>query len=214
MTNHWVDLKNADVIMMNGSNAAENHPASMTWIHKAMDERGAKLLVVDPRFTRSASQADLYVRIRSGTDIPFFGGLMKYIMELKTHFKTILPDDFVSGSIYYGTMDMTYFSVIPAALKERGLKIAVVFLHESLRFEAWLAGYNKQVQARYWKLIKHSGWGKYRLVASTQGADSIIEYILADPPDFSDLDLLTRRIESGTLEFIGDVERFLAEHER
>jgi len=87
MTNHWVDLKNADVIMMNGSNAAENHPASMTWIHKAMDERGAKLLVVDPRFTRSASQADLYVRIRSGTDIPFYGGLMKYIMENKLYHK-------------------------------------------------------------------------------------------------------------------------------
>jgi len=87
MTNHWVDLKNADVIMMNGSNAAENHPASMTWIHKAMDERGAKLIVVDPRFTRSASQADLYVRIRSGTDIPFFGGLMKYIMENELYHK-------------------------------------------------------------------------------------------------------------------------------
>ena len=87
MTNHWVDLKNADVIMINGSNAAENHPASMTWIHKAMDERGAKLIVVDPRFTRSASQADLYVRIRSGTDIPFFGGLMKYIMENELYHK-------------------------------------------------------------------------------------------------------------------------------
>jgi formate dehydrogenase major subunit len=81
MTNHWVDLKNADVIMINGSNAAENHPASMTWIHKAMDDRGAKLIVVDPRFTRSASQADLYAPIRSGTDIAFYGGLMSYIMD-------------------------------------------------------------------------------------------------------------------------------------
>ncbi len=87
MTNHWIDLKNADVIMMNGSNAAENHPASMTWIQKARDERGAKLIVVDPRFTRSASQADLYVRIRSGTDIAFFGGLMKYIMDNELYHK-------------------------------------------------------------------------------------------------------------------------------
>ena len=53
MTNHWIDLKNSDVLMINGSNAAENHPASMTWINKARDERGAKLIVVDPRFTRS-----------------------------------------------------------------------------------------------------------------------------------------------------------------
>ncbi|MFH1021064.1 MAG: molybdopterin-dependent oxidoreductase, partial [Pseudomonadota bacterium] len=87
MTNHWVDLKNADIIMLDGSNAAENHPASMIWINKARDERGAKVIVVDPRFTRSASQADLYVPIRSGTDIPFFGGLMKYIMDKKLYHK-------------------------------------------------------------------------------------------------------------------------------
>ena len=64
MTNHWVDIKNADVIMMNGSNAAENHPASMIWIHKAREDRKAKLIVVDPRFSRSAAKADLYVPIR------------------------------------------------------------------------------------------------------------------------------------------------------
>ena len=87
MTNHWVDLKNADVILIDGSNAAENHPAAMTWINKAKDERGAKLIVVDPRFTRSASQADLYVPIRSGTDIAFFGGMMKYIIDKDLYHK-------------------------------------------------------------------------------------------------------------------------------
>jgi formate dehydrogenase major subunit len=81
MTNHWVDIKNADVIMINGSNAAENHPASMTWINKARDDRKAKLIVVDPRVTRSAAKADLYAPIRSGTDIAFYGGMMKYIID-------------------------------------------------------------------------------------------------------------------------------------
>jgi len=81
MTNHWVDLKNADYILVCGSNCAENHPASMAWIHKAMDERGAKLIVVDPRFTRTASQADVYAPIRSGTDIAFYGGMIKYILD-------------------------------------------------------------------------------------------------------------------------------------
>lgn len=81
MTNHWIDLKNSDVFMMNGSNAAENHPASMTWINKARDDRGAKLIVVDPRFTRSAAKADIYAPIRSGTDIAFYGGLMNYIAQ-------------------------------------------------------------------------------------------------------------------------------------
>ena len=81
MTNHWVDLKNADVTMINGSNAAENHPAAMMWINKGRKERKAKLLVVDPRFTRTAAKADVYVPLRSGTDIAFYGGLIKYAID-------------------------------------------------------------------------------------------------------------------------------------
>jgi formate dehydrogenase major subunit len=87
MTNHWVDLKNADYILIIGSNCAENHPASMTWIHKAQNERGAKLIVVDPRFTRSASQADIFAQIRPGTDIAFFGGMIKYILDNELYHK-------------------------------------------------------------------------------------------------------------------------------
>jgi formate dehydrogenase-N alpha subunit len=87
MTNHWVDIKNADRILVIGSNAAENHPASMLWVHKAMDERGAKLIVVDPRFTRTASRADIYAPIRSGTDIAFFGGMINYIFDNELYHK-------------------------------------------------------------------------------------------------------------------------------
>lgn len=87
MTNHWVDLKNADVILVMGGNPAENHPVSMRWILKAKEERGAKLIVVDPRFTRTASKADLYVPIRPGTDIAFLGGLIKYIIDNGLYFK-------------------------------------------------------------------------------------------------------------------------------
>lgn len=63
-----------------GSNSAENHPVSSRWIHKAHDN-GAKWIVVDPRYTRTAEQADIYCPIRSGTDIAFFGGLYNYIIE-------------------------------------------------------------------------------------------------------------------------------------
>lgn len=87
MTNHWVDLKNADVIIVMGGNPAENHPISMKWILKAKKERGAKLLVIDPKFTRTASKADLYVPIRPGTDIAFLGGLIKYIIDNELYFK-------------------------------------------------------------------------------------------------------------------------------
>ena len=72
MTNHWIDLRNSDVILVMGANPASNHPISMKWITRAK-ERGAKLICVDPRFTQTAAVADLYAPIRSGTDIAFLG---------------------------------------------------------------------------------------------------------------------------------------------
>ncbi len=80
MTNHWTDIQNADVILISGSNAAENHPISFRWVTKAM-ERGATLLSVDPRFTRTSAKAHVYAPIRSGTDIAFLGGLINYIIQ-------------------------------------------------------------------------------------------------------------------------------------
>ena len=80
MTNHWNDLANSDCVMIIGCNPAENHPVSFKWITKAMDQ-GAKLIVVDPRFTRSAAKADQYVRLRPGTDIALMGGLINYVLE-------------------------------------------------------------------------------------------------------------------------------------
>jgi len=80
MTNHWVDLKNSDVIMMIGSNAAENHPISFKWINEAR-KKGATLINVDPRFTRSSATADLYARLRSSTDIAFINGMIRWLIE-------------------------------------------------------------------------------------------------------------------------------------
>jgi formate dehydrogenase major subunit len=80
MTNHWIDIRNSDCILIMGSNAAENHPISMKWVGKAMD-KGATLISVDPRFTRTSSKADIYTALRSGTDIPFLGGMMNYILS-------------------------------------------------------------------------------------------------------------------------------------
>ncbi|MDO5023242.1 MAG: molybdopterin-dependent oxidoreductase [Slackia piriformis] len=80
MTSHWCDFQNADVVLNIGSNSAENHPVSSKWIHKA-HENGATWIVVDPRYTRTAEQADIYCPIRSGTDIAFYGGLYNYIIE-------------------------------------------------------------------------------------------------------------------------------------
>lgn len=141
-----------------------------------------------------------------------YKGLMEYIMELRSYFKNKYPDYFVSGSIYYGYMDMTYFSFTPESLKRRKLKIAIVFIHGTCRFEIWVGGYNKQVQLKYWKLVKESDWNKYRVPSTIKGVDSIIEDILVENPDFSDLDILTKQIEKSALRFINDVESFLSNH--
>jgi len=151
-------------------------------------------------------------QIQKGAIKEAYKGLMEYIMDLRTHFKNKYPDYFVSSNIYFGYMDMTYFSFIPESLKRRKLKIAIVFIHDTIRFEAWLAGYNKQIQTKYWKLIKESNWKKYCIPSNTKDVDSIIENILVDNPDFSDLDNLTKQIERGTMEFIEDIESFLSKH--
>ena len=84
MTNHWIDIGNSDCILIIGSNAAENHPISFKWVTEAMD-KGAKLISADPRFTRTSAKADLYVPLRSGTDIALMGGLIKYILDHKLY---------------------------------------------------------------------------------------------------------------------------------
>jgi formate dehydrogenase major subunit len=85
MTNHWIDIKNSDCILVMGSNAAANHPISMKWAQKAKDNGGI-LISVDPRFTQTSARADIYAPLRSGTDIAFLGGMIKYIIDNKKYF--------------------------------------------------------------------------------------------------------------------------------
>jgi len=149
-------------------------------------------------------------QLQKGAIQKAYQGLMDYIMGLRSYFEKKYPDYSVSGSIYLGYMDMTYFSFFPESLKLRKLKAGIVFVHCAFRFEVWLFGYNKNVQAEYWKLFKESGWNKYRITPTTKGADSILEHVLVEDPDFSDLDTLTKQIERGALKFIEDVEGFLS----
>ena len=81
MTNHWIDIQHADAILIMGSNAAENHPISFKWVNEARSKRKAKLICVDPRFTRTAATSDIYARLRPGTDIAFLGGMIHYAIE-------------------------------------------------------------------------------------------------------------------------------------
>ncbi len=81
MTNHWVDIKNANVIIVMGGNAAEAHPCGFKWVTEAKAHNRATFIVVDPRFTRSAAVADLYAPLRTGTDIAFLGGVINYLLS-------------------------------------------------------------------------------------------------------------------------------------
>ena len=93
MTNHWRDIKNADLILINGANPAEAHPVGFQWFLKAkLDPKrgpspggGAKIIHADPRFTRTSALADIYTRIRPGTDVAYFGGLINYVLQNSLH---------------------------------------------------------------------------------------------------------------------------------
>jgi hypothetical protein len=155
---------------------------------------------------------ELRGQLRSGAIQKAYQALIGYMTDLRTHFKNRVPSYSISG-LYQGYMDMTYFAIVPPSLKNRDLKIAIVFNYEAFRFEAWLAGTNRQVQRKYWEMFKDSRWIEYRVVAPAKGVDSIIECNLAEDFDFGDLDSLTASIEENAVEFIDNVERFISNHE-
>ena len=92
MTNHWKDIKNTDVILVMGANPAENHPCGFKWAIEARDGRGAKLVTIDPRFTRTAAVSDQFMQIRPGTDIAVLGGFVNYIIR-----NGLFHDDYVKA---------------------------------------------------------------------------------------------------------------------
>ena len=81
MTNHWQDIQNADVVLIMGGNAAEAHPCGFKWVIEAKKQNKAKLVVVDPRFTRSAAVADYYAPVRAGSDIAFLAGVLNFLLS-------------------------------------------------------------------------------------------------------------------------------------
>src|SRR5213076_3629070 len=85
MTNHWRDIKNTDLILINGANPAEAHPVGFQWFMRAKLDRGAKMVHADPRFTRTSAVADIYLRMRTGTDVAYFGCLINHVIQNKLY---------------------------------------------------------------------------------------------------------------------------------
>jgi len=139
-----------------------------------------------------------------------YRGIMIFMSGLKTDMeKNYL--DYIVSSLYFGYMDMNYFAFTPSGLKDKKLKIAIVFLHEQGRFEAWLGGSNRKVQSEYIEKLKNKKIGIYKLSQVLPGVDSIIESILVEQPDFNHPEELKIQIEKKVIEFVNDIKSILIE---
>lgn len=143
-------------------------------------------------------------QLKKGQIQKAYKGIMLFMSSLKSHMGTKYPEHLASA-LYFGYMDMTYFAFTPRELKEKNLKIAVVYLHEENRFEVWLSGSNKKIQTEYIERFKRMDIGNYRLSEALPGVDSIIEIIIAMHPDFEQTEALMQSIERRTTEFTQDV---------
>ena len=81
------DLASADAILIMGSSMAENHPVGFQWVIEAREKNGAKIIHVDPRFTRTSAMADYWLPLRAGSDLVFLGALIRYILEEERYFR-------------------------------------------------------------------------------------------------------------------------------
>lgn len=125
MTNHWRDIRHADVILINGANPAEAHPVGFQWFMRAKLDRGAKIIHTDPRFTRTSAVADTHLRIRTGTDVAYFGGLINYVLQNRlyhdeyvryaTNAGLVVRDDYAFHDGLFNGYDQTKHSYDPTA---------------------------------------------------------------------------------------------------
>ena len=135
---------------------------------------------------------------------------MQYFTTLRNQLQKRHPQFEVSSGIQYGYMDQTYFLFHPQSIRERGLKVAIVFVHETCRFDVWLASRNGGFRKKYWQQFKDKKYDKYRVVPSAKAVDPILEHTIVAEPNFRDPEMLSAQIERGALSFIRDVERFLS----
>ena len=142
--------------------------------------------------------------LRKGEIQKAYRGIFQFIQELKLYLEKRHPMYTIS-SIYPGYMDMTYFAFTPRELKDKGLKIAVVYLHIDNRFEAWLGGANRKLQAEYINKLTALDLNGYHLSEPGPGVDSIVEVKVAESPNFDNIPELVELIEDRVLSFAQDM---------
>jgi hypothetical protein len=137
-----------------------------------------------------------------------YKGILDFIGSLRSDFINKYPDDGI-GNIYQGYMDMSYFPVSPKLLKEKGLKIAVVYLHEKGAFEVWLSARNREILRKYKAILENKGTDHINLFHDESNEDAAIECTLISVPDFDNQALLMEKIEQGTEKFISIISELL-----
>ena len=138
-----------------------------------------------------------------------YQGLMNFIMDLRNYLLKKYGNDYIIGNISKGYMDYTYFPIVPIRIRHLKLKFAIVFIHQEMRFGISLGGKNRQIQRQYWSIFKGSDFIKYKIPETPDENFTIMYEILAENPDFSDLIMLTRQIESKAMEFIDELTDIL-----
>ena len=136
-----------------------------------------------------------------------YKSILEFIGRLRAECIRKHPD-FDIGSVYQGYMDMSYFSLSTKLLKEKGLKIAIVYLHEKGAFEVWLSARNREIAKKYDFLLADSSAGMFH---DSTNPDAIVECTLTSAPDFEDQAALMNNIEEGVQKFISVISELLAE---
>ena len=148
------------------------------------------------------------IQLSRGNIQKAYKGIMTFMSELKASLNRKYPNYAISA-VYPGYMDMTYFAFSPPSLKEMRLKIAIVFLHEPCIFEVWLAGKNREIQAKYIKDMSHKDLKGHSLSQVEPCVDAILSSVIIEKPDFDHPEELRQEIESKTMAFIEDMNLLL-----
>ncbi|HSI66435.1 MAG TPA: hypothetical protein VK947_03405 [Planococcus sp. (in: firmicutes)] len=127
--------------------------------------------------------------------------ILEFIGKLRSDFIKKYPDNNI-GNMYQGYMDMTYFSLTTESLKDKGLKIAIVYLHEKGAFEVWLSARNRDTAKKYEAIINSDISDEINVFHDKANRDAIIECTLTATPNFEDQALLTAIIDQGVKKFV------------
>ena len=143
---------------------------------------------------------ELQIQISKGKIQKGYRAILEYMLSLQSFLKKEHKDYSFPGTFYHGYMDMSYFAFVPSSFEGKGLKIAIVFNYEAFRFEIWLSGYNKDIQKKYWELLKEKGINGYYIPETIKGYDSIVE---------DHIELKGFEKEETTVELVKRIETFV-----